>query len=273
VKLSLLASLVVAGAVPCLGLGSLHAEPSKTVRALAAPAPAPDGTGARAQRPGVADTRRIVGILDVRVTGVADDVRDQFQRALADQFDTRQFWLASPKFMRDRLSRSTTWTEGCVVGGCLAEVRAQTGAELVLLAALEGAGGTSFGYVITLVRTDNGRVLAQNAERCDVCRISEVIDKATLATVELLNNVPDKLPDEAAEQAAALDAVVGRARREVAAGEAHSRRLGIVLTALGLAAAATGAALYEAEHKPDYASLTAVGGAGLALGGVAILSF
>ena len=62
------------------------------------------------------------------------------------------------------------WTEGCVVGACLSEVRAQTGAELVLLAALTGSG-TSFGYVVTLVRTDTGRVLAQESDRCDVCTV------------------------------------------------------------------------------------------------------
>ena len=63
--------------------------------------------------------------------------------------------------MHEMMANSTKWTEGCVVGSCLHEVKTQTGAELVLLAALTGSG-TSFGYVVTLVRTDTGRMLAQD---------------------------------------------------------------------------------------------------------------
>ena len=54
------------------------------------------------------------------------------------------------------MANSTKWTEGCVVGACLREVETQTGADLVLLAALTGAG-TSFGYVVTLVRDRHRR--------------------------------------------------------------------------------------------------------------------
>lgn len=235
------------------------------------PPPAPDGTGAR-RRPAPADNRRIVGILEVRVEGLPDEVKESFQRDLEDQFDTKHYWLANRAYMKQRLLRSTKWTEGCVVGACLAEVRTQTGAELVLLAALTGAG-TSFGYVVTLVRTDTGRVLQQDAERCDVCTVSEAIAKATLATVGLLNNVPDKLPDEAAEQGAAVDVAVGKVSRELAAHDRHTTRLGVVLTAIGVAIAAGGAVLYELDHRSRFAAPTAVGGGALAAGGLVVLTF
>jgi len=235
------------------------------------PPPPPDGTGART-RPAPADNRRVVGILEVRVEGLPDEVKERFQRGLEDQFDTKHYWLASRSRMKQLLMRSTKWTEGCVVGQCLAEVRSQTGAELVLLAALTGSG-TSFGYVVTLVRTDTGRVLAQDSERCDVCTVSEAMAKATLATVGLLNNVPDKLPDEAAEQGAAVDTAVGRVERKLAAHDKHTTRLGVVLTVLGLAAAVGGAVMYELDAKSSYALPTAVGGGALAAGGVVVLTF
>ncbi len=52
----------------------------------------------------------------------------------------------------------------------------------------------TFRYVVTLVRTDNGQVLAQ-AERCDVCTESEATGNALLATIKLMNAIPNQLPD------------------------------------------------------------------------------
>lgn len=258
-----------AGIVLALLVAGSVASAAPNSRPMAAPAP--DGTGVR-PRSAPADNRRVVGILDVRVEGLPEEVKESFLRDLEDQFDTKHYWLASRSRMKQFLMRSTKWTEGCVVGDCLAEVRARTGAELVLLAALTGSG-TSFGYVVTLVRTDTGRVLQQDSDRCDVCTVSEAMAKATLATVGLLNNVPDKLPDEAAEQRAAVDVAIGRVQREIAAHDRHTTRLGIVLTAVGLAAAVAGAVLYQLDHQPSYAVPTAVGGGALAAGGVVVLAF
>jgi hypothetical protein len=233
-------------------------------------APPPDGAGVH--RPAPADNRRVVGILEVRVEGLPDDIKQSFQRSLEDQFDTKQYWLMSRTLMKQWMMRSAKWTDGCVVGPCLAEVRAQTGAELVLLAALTGAG-TSFGYVITLVRTDTGHVLQQVADRCDVCTVSEAMNNAMLATVGLLNSVPDKLPDEAAEQGAAIDVAVGKVKRELAAHDQHTRRIGLALTAAGLAVAIVSTVVYESQNKPASALATAVGGGALAAGGIVVLTF
>jgi hypothetical protein len=255
--------------VPAMLLAAMAATAEADSRPM--PAPPPDGAGVH-PRPSPADNRRIVGILEVRVEGVSDDVKETFQRGLEDQFDTKHYWLASRSYMKQRLLPSTKWTDGCIVGACLAEVRARTGAELVLLAALTGSG-TSFGYVITLVRTDTGRVLQQDSGRCDVCTLSEAMANAKLATVGLLNNVPDKLPDEAAEQGATVTAAVGKVKRELAAHDQHTTRIGIVLTAIGLAAVVTAGVLYQLDNKPTYAVPTAVGGGALAAGGVVVLTF
>lgn len=251
-------TLVVAALAVALADQAAHAAPEVRV------APAPDG----APRPAPADHRRIVGILDVRVEGVADEVKETFQRALEQQVDTRRYGLASRARMRQLMLQSTRWTEGCIVGACLTEVRAQTGAELVLLAALTGAG-TSFGYVVTLVRTDTGQVLQQISERCDVCTLNEAMSSATQAAVKLVAAAPAKLPDDTAAQAAAIDKV----RRSLGGHDQHTRRVGLALTAVGVAVAAGGLALYVTQDRPSYAALTAVGGGTLAAGGLVVLAF
>jgi hypothetical protein len=221
-----------------------------------AAAPPPDGTGARPRPSPIGnDRRRTVNLLDVRVEGLSDDVKDNFRRQLEALIDTKRYWLADRDYMKAAMMRSTKWTDGCLVGRCLSAIRAQSGAELVLLAALTGAG-TSFGYVVTLVRTDTGQVVDQESERCDVCTVNEVMSRATLAAVELLNNVPDKLPNESADQSARLDRAVGELRGEIAAHDRHAARIGYALLAVGLIGVAT-----------------ATGGLAMAAGGLVVLTF
>ncbi len=222
--------------------------------------------------PGPGDKRRIVGILDVRVEGVPKEIERQFQSDLENQLDSREYWLAPQQRIREMMANSTRWTEGCVVGDCLREVKVQTGADLVLLASITGAG-TSFGYIVTLMRTDTGRMLAQDTSRCEVCTVNEVLASATLAAVKLLNAVPDRLPDEAAEHSAALDVATRKFHDEAVAEKRHNRRLGIGLTLTGLIAAGAGITLYLAMDRPTYALGIAGAGAGGALGGVVVLTF
>lgn len=252
--------------VVLLAGGVAHAEPDGRPAA----APPPDGTGAPNQPP-ASDNRLIVGILEVRVDGVPDEVKESFQRGLESQADDPHYRLSPRARMKQMLMRSTRWTEGCIVGQCLGEVRALTGAELVLLAALNGAG-TSFGYVVTLVRTDTGRVLQQQSERCDVCTVNEAMDKATKATTALLSHVPDKLPDEAAEQSATVDAAVARIREDMVAREHRKVQLGVGLGLVGVGVLVTGAALYAFDAR-SYAAMTAAGGAAMAASGLVVLTF
>ena len=248
-------------------------KPEEPKPAPAPPAPPPEtrGVDLKQDRP-PPEKRRMVGILDVRVDGVADDLKAKFEKDLEQQLDTNQYWLSTRAQMRDRMKFSTKWTEGCLVGDCLAEVRTQTNAELVLLAALTGSG-TSFGYVVTLVRTNNGRVLAQDSGRCDVCTVNEAMAEATLATIRLLNDVPVTLPDEAGDQSAAIEVAVGASRRALARSVRHTHRGGIALTVTGLAIAVGAGAAYAVLDHPAWALATAAGGAGLAAGGVVVLTF
>jgi hypothetical protein len=201
------------------------------------------------------------------------DVARAFESELESQLGALRVRFLPRARLREQMRGSTQWTEGCVVGTCLAEVRAQTGAGVVLLAALTGSG-TTFGYVVTLVRTDTGRVLAQDAARCDVCTESEATGRALAAAVKLVGAIPPQLPDEAAEQGAAVEVAVNASNRKRAADRRGVRRVGWALTIFGLAAAGTGAFLYLAgDDRPAYGLAAAAGGGGLAVGGITVLAF
>lgn len=239
-----------------------------------APAPAPPPEPPPKPRKAPTGKERIVGILDVRGPTAADEAT--FERNLEEQLDTNTYWLAPRAIMRERLRNSTKWTEGCVVHHCLQEVKVQTNADIVILAALTGSG-TSFGFVVTVLRTDTGKVVAQETERCDVCTFNETMNAAVLATIKLLNGVPDKLPDENAQAAAATDLAVRNAvklekRLEAASGR-DDRKLGIAMAVVGIAVAGAGAAWYFADDENKMGLATATGGGGLALGGIGVLAF
>jgi hypothetical protein len=219
--------------------------------------------------PTKADQRRIVAILDVRVSeGVPVEVAQQFQRDLDRMIDPKHYWLAPFTRVHELMTNSTKWTDGCVIGPCIAEVHTQTGADVALIAALSGSG-TSFGSVVTLVRTDNGHVLKQEAARCEVCTLNEALATAERASVKLLDSLPAKLPDETAAQRAALAPLETKVESY-----RHAHAIaGYTLLFVGLAAAAAGVALYEVEAKPPYGLGIAGAGAGFALGGAIVLSF
>ena len=246
--------------IALVGVAHAKPKPDKAPAKKAEPLPGPD------------DKRRIIGILDVTVDGVPPDIAAQFQANLESQLDSREYWLAPQARMHELLSNSTKWSEGCVVGPCLMEVKVQTGAEVVLLAAING-DGTSFGYVVTLVRTDTGRFVAQEAERCDVCTVNEALTNATLAAVKLVTSLPDKLPDEAAEQHAAMDLATKKLEHDKVVIKHRHRKLATILGLSGLAIAVGGAALYFTQDHASYGLATAAAGGGLMVGGLVALSF
>lgn len=263
------------------GCGAWRVAPAIAVAVCAQTALAGPGRPAASPRPGsmhpaspaeAAPRRRMVGILDVRVDGVPDEIKAQFERDLEHQLDGKTYWLSSRAQMRERMKFSTKWTEGCLVGACLTEVKTQTAADLVLLAAFNGSG-TSFGHVVTLVRTDTGRVVAQETGRCDVCTVKEAMAEATLATIRLLDAVPEVLPAPGEPQASPSDAPAGAPARAAETGGDQLRRRGITLAVLGLAAVAGGVAAYYVRDEPDWAIGVAAAGGGLTLGGLVVLAF
>jgi hypothetical protein len=218
------------------------------------------------------DRRRIVGILEVRVDGVPKEIAAQFQQNLEKQLNSSEYWLAPRTRMMQLLANSSKWTDGCVVGKCLTEVKTQTGAELVLIASITGSD-SSFGYVVTLVRTDTGAMLSQESDRCDVCTVNEALTSATLAAVKLLTDVPETLPNAEAEAKATMAQMTSTHEKQLAATKRTHKRIAIVSTLVGLAAAGVGSALYFTQDKPPWALATAAAGGGLMVGGMLSLNF
>lgn len=224
-----------------------------------------------ARADGPPPSKRVVAILDVNVEGIPPEAKAQFEQRLDQQLDTSRFWIASAKSTHEHLANSTSWTDGCVVGACLTEVKAQAGAELALLATLTGSG-TSFGYVVTLVRTDTGNVLSQKAARCDVCTVTDAIQGASDAVRALLDDVPATLPDPGAAHVTAI-AVAARTRDVALARVNHTHAIGLGLTIGGLIAAAVGGGWFFADHHASGGALVGGLGAGAASGGVVVLTF
>lgn len=229
-------------------------------------------TAASSRAEADAPSKRVVAILDVNVEGIPPEATAQFEQRLDQQLDTSRFWIASAKSTHEHLANSTSWTDGCVVGACMREVKAQAGAELALLATLTGSG-TSFGYVVTLVRTDTGNVLSQKAARCDVCTVTDAIQGASDAVRALLDAVPAKLPDPGADRAAALAAA--ERDREVSFARVHKehRRYGLGLALSGAVAAIAGASWYMSDSHARGGALVSGLGVGTAASGVLVLTF
>lgn len=223
-------------------------------------------------RIGHAERRRIVAILEVSVEGVPTDIAAQFQTSLEKQLDSQAYWLAPKSRVDQLMETSTKWTPGCLVGPCLREVRVQTGAELVLIAAITGSG-TSFGHVVTVMRTDTGRYLSQDTSRCDVCTVKEALASATEAAVKLLTAVPETLPDEEGAARAALQQTETKRVTAHRATRRRHKRIAIATTLTGLAVAGAGAAVYFLRDRSNVGLATAAAGGGLTLGGVIALSF
>jgi hypothetical protein len=259
--------VVLAGTAHAQRGGKKPPKPPPPPPAVVVPEPAKP-------KPPPTGKERIVGILDVRGPTAGDEAT--FEKSLEEQLDTKTYWLAPRATMRERLRNSTKWTDGCLVHSCLAEVKVQTDADVVILAALTGSG-TSFGFVVTVLRTDSGKVIAQESQRCDVCTFNETMNTAVLATIRLLRSIPPVLPDEAAQDRAAVALAVQNAVQPLENQLAHapkgSRKLGVALTVIGIAALGGGAAWYFAGDKTKGGLATMAGGGGLAVGGISVLVF
>jgi hypothetical protein len=235
-----------------------------------APAPAPAPEPPPPAMPGANDPRKIIGILDVRIDGAPPEIGAQFMKDLDAQVDPKHYFLAPRALMHEIMANSTRWTDGCVVGPCLQELRTQTRAAIVLLASLTGSG-TSFGWVITLVRTDSGNVLSQRAERCDVCTVDEALRNATRAAVDLLSAIPETLPDEHPK---ALPAAPAEVSDDRIAALHHTRHVtAATLLGVGVVALVAGTAVYYAENHSSTALGVAGAGIGLVVGGIITLTF
>jgi hypothetical protein len=146
----------------------------------------------------------VVGLLDVRGVDVSDVVLETFAEAVDEGLaGAEAFQPASRDRMHEMLAQSS-WSAACVLGECLAEVRAQTGAGYVVTAGLS-ASGESYRFVITLIETEKGEVVRQVSDTCPACTVEDLASAATLATIELINNVEPEGPVDDAGRVAVLE--------------------------------------------------------------------
>lgn len=212
-----------------------------------------------------APKRKIVGILDVRVEGVSPTAAERFESGIEEGLGSTEYWVATRKRMREILSGSG-WSEGCDFGPCLAEVKKQTGADLIVDAYFQGTG-SSYRFVVTLVDTATGTVTAQVADHCDVCTLTEALDSAALATIGLVHGAEGQVPVDAHVPPAVIDHTEAHAGRSM-------RRTALLLIGAGAILGGTAAYfLHTGNDKLGYAAGGAAGGVGVAGIAVVALSF
>jgi hypothetical protein len=200
---------------------------------------------------------QIVGLLDVAGADVDAAVLDRFTHAVEDGLAGGDMTAAPLARMREALARSQ-WNRDCLVGPCLDEVRAQTGADVVAIAALT-AMGQAYRFTITLLDTRTGNVLSQVSEDCVACTVEDLGSSATMATIALLNGAGSTRTPDVLTPVAPLDQVK-RLERRVADHKRTIRRGGLLL--IGASLLAGGAAAYFLTEDRDEVGYPVAGAAG-----------
>jgi hypothetical protein len=135
----------------------------------------------------------VVGLLDLRGSGVDDTVLQKFGDAVEDGLEGGKDFQAAPRDRMQQMLSTSNWSPACTVGPCLSEVASQTGADYVVTAGVTGSG-ESYRFTITLVGTKTGDVVRQISQSCPACTVEDLASAATLATIELINGVDSAAP-------------------------------------------------------------------------------
>lgn len=210
--------------------------------------------------PSVARAEKIVGLLDVRADGVDTVVGERFAEAIEEGLaGSAEYTPATRERMLEMLA-NTAWSPACLIGPCLAEVRAQTGAEYVVTAGVTGTG-QSYRLTISLIETGGGTLVGQVTETCPACTVEDVASSAMLSTIELINGVSVVAPTD------------GPALISANRGRDHARtlrRTAVLFLGAALLTAASG--VYFLEKDRDDMSYPLLGAAGgLAVSGAVML--
>jgi hypothetical protein len=195
-----------------------------------------------------------VGILEVDTVGVSDATGDTFELSIEQALAAVHVPVVRSHAVREKLATSD-FVHGCAFGPCLRAVARATGLKRLLTARIEGAG-KSYSVVVSLVETDEGRLLSQVAQSCPVCTVEEAISTATRAVVELVT----RREGEARSGSEVVEMPDDPER--IASKKKHVRRMGLAFTAVAAAALVAGVVL--AGDDSD-AGAPLVGG-GVALG-------
>lgn len=202
-----------------------------------------------------------VGLLEVATQGVSDTTGDKFEESIERGLAAVEVPVMRSRVVREKLATSD-FVHGCAYGPCLRAVGRATGLHRLLVARIEGAG-QSYSVVVSLMETEEGRLLSQVAQSCPVCTVDEAIATATRAVVELITRREGEA--RSGTEVVAVPNDPERLDRK----KSHVRATGLAFVATGAAAMLAGA-LTGDEHPEARAALLGGGGA-LAGAGMATL--
>jgi hypothetical protein len=203
-----------------------------------------------------------VGVLEVATRGVSETAGDTFEQGMERALSAVEVPVVRSNRVREQMGGSD-FVRGCTFGPCLREVGRATGLKRLLVARIEGAG-KSYSVVVSLLETEEGRLLSQVAQSCPVCTVDEAIATATQAVVELLT----RREGEARSGKEVVD-VPDDGGDRIAKKKKHVRRTGAVFVATGAAALVVAAIL--AGNDSDAGAPLVGGGVALAGAGLATL--
>ena len=202
-----------------------------------------------------------VGFLEVATRGVSETTGDTFEQGMERALAAAEVPVVRSRVVREKMAGSN-FVRGCTFGPCVREVGRATGLKRLLAARIEGAG-KSYSVVVSLIETEEGRLLSQVAQSCPVCTVDEAIATATQAVVELLTRREGEA--RSGTEVVAVPDDSGR----IASKKKHVRRTGIVFSVAGAAALVAGIAL--AADDSDAGGPLVGGGVALAGAGLATL--
>ena len=200
-----------------------------------------------------------VGLLEVATRGVSETTGDTFEQGMERALAAVEVPVVRSKLLREKMG-ARDFVRGCTFGPCLREVGRATGLKRLLVARIEGAG-KSYSVVVSLIETEEGRLVSQVAQSCPVCTVDEAIATATQAVVELITRREGE-----ARSGKEVVAVPHEGDR-IASKKKHVRRTGLVFAATGAAALVAGALLAAGDSDagpPLVGGGVALAGAGLA---------
>lgn len=211
-----------------------------------------------------------VGILEWVTAGVPKAASDRFEEALEDGLEGANFEVRKRESMEASL-KASTYVEGCNFGPCMRKVHEATGVGLAVVARVQGVG-SSYTFIVSLVDSKTGHLVAQVSRGCAACSIDDAVLTASLMG-------PDLLLERVGEaEGSKRKAGIERSRSdEEVRGVADSRRQSLRTTSylfLGASLAAGALGGYFLYDDDNDKGLPLVAGAGASfLGGVTMLLF
>lgn len=211
-----------------------------------------------------------VGVLEWVTAGVPKAASERFEEALEDGLRGADFEVRKRSAMEASL-KTSTYVEGCNFGPCMRKVHEATGVGLVVVARVQGVG-SSYTFIVSLVDSRSGQLVAQVSRGCAACSIDDAVSTASMMGPGLLLERAG-----ANEGGASKVAASPPAGKDDQPGAAESRRSSLRTTSylfLGASIAAGAVGGYFLYDDDSDKGVPLVAGAGASfLGGLTMFLF